>query len=85
LYNKLYTYAVVQSPASEYQSVGSIERLDLYEEKQRQRWFDVQGTEFLDERKRTKFQWVLDPWQSNVDNLNNVRRKATIHFRNNRR
>jgi len=27
-------------------------------------------------------QWVQDPSQSNVDNLNNVRHKASIYFRN---
>jgi len=27
-------------------------------------------------------QWVQDPSQSNVDNLNNVRRIASRHFRN---
>jgi len=26
-------------------------------------------------------QWVQDPNQSNVDNLNNVRREASRHFR----
>jgi len=27
-------------------------------------------------------QWVQDPTQSNVDNLNNLRQKASRHFRN---
>ena len=36
----------------------------------------------LDQRKQAKIQWVQDPSQSIVDNLNNVRRKATRHFRN---
>jgi len=27
-------------------------------------------------------QWVQDPSQSNVENLNNVRREASRHFRN---
>ena len=27
-------------------------------------------------------QWVQDPSQSSVDNLNNVRREASRHFRN---
>jgi len=29
-----------------------------------------------------KMQWVQDPSQSNVDNLNNVKREASRHFRN---
>ena len=37
---------------------------------------------FLDQRKRAKMQWVHDPTQSNVDNLNNVRLDANRHFRN---
>ena len=32
--------------------------------------------------KQAKRQWIHDPSQSNVDNLNNVRRDATRHFRN---
>jgi len=36
----------------------------------------------LDQRKQDKIQWVQDPDQSNVDNLNNVRREANRHFRN---
>jgi len=27
-------------------------------------------------------QWIYDPSQSNLDNLNNVRRDASRHFRN---
>jgi len=30
-------------------------------------------------------QWMLYPNQSNVDNLNNVRSEASIHFRNNKK
>ena len=33
-------------------------------------------------RKQAKMQWVQDPSQSNVDNLNNVRHEASRHFRN---
>ena len=34
------------------------------------------------ERKQAKLQWVQDPSQRNVDNLNNVRREASRQFRN---
>jgi hypothetical protein len=37
---------------------------------------------FLDQRKQAKMQWIHDPSQSNVDNLNNVRCDASRHFRN---
>jgi len=36
---------------------------------------------FLDQRKQAKMQWIHDPSQSNVYNLNNVRRDASRHFR----
>jgi hypothetical protein len=32
--------------------------------------------------KQAKMQWLQNPNQSNVDNLNNVRREASRHFRN---
>jgi hypothetical protein len=36
----------------------------------------------LDEKKQAKMQWLQDTNQRNVDNLNNVRCKASRHFRN---
>jgi len=36
----------------------------------------------LDQRKRAKIQWVQDPSQSNVDNLNKIRREVSRNFRN---
>jgi len=30
-------------------------------------------------------QWIQDPSQSNVDNLNSVRREVSRHFRNNKK
>ena len=35
-----------------------------------------------DQRKQAKMQWIQDPSWSNVDNLNNVRRDASRHFKN---
>jgi len=37
---------------------------------------------FLDQRKPAKIQCIHDPSQSNVGNLNSVRREASRHFRN---
>jgi hypothetical protein len=34
-------------------------------------------------RKQAKLQWFSDPSEINGDNLNNVRREASRHFRNN--
>jgi hypothetical protein len=36
----------------------------------------------LDQRKQAKMQWLQDPNQSTIDNLNNIRREAIRHFRN---
>ena len=61
------------------------ESLGLHELKQHKPWFDEECLHFLDERKQAKLQWVQDPSQRNVDNLNNVRREASRHFRNKQR
>ena len=50
--------------------------------KQHKSWFEEECLGFLDQRKQAKIQWIQDPSQSNVDNLNNVRRDASRHFRN---
>ena len=50
--------------------------------KQHKPWFDVECLGVLDQRKQAKMQWIQDPSQSNVDNLNNVRRDANRRFRN---
>ena len=56
--------------------------LGLHEWKQHKSWFDTECLDFLDQRKQSKMQWIQDPSRSNVDNLNNVRRDASSHFRN---
>ena len=53
------------------------ERLGLHELKQYKPWFDKECLGFLDQRKQAKMQWVQDPSQSNVDNLNNVRHEVS--------
>ena len=45
-------------------------------------WLDEECLRFLDQRKQAKMQWMQDPSQCNVDNINNVRRVASRHFRN---
>jgi hypothetical protein len=49
--------------------------------KQNEPWFDEECLGFLDQRKEATMQCLQDPTQSNVDNLNNVRRQANRHFR----
>jgi hypothetical protein len=45
-------------------------------------WFEEGCSKLLDQRKRSKLQWLQDPSEINGDNLNNVRREASRHLRN---
>ena len=56
--------------------------LGLHELKQHNPWFDEECLHFLEQRKQAKMQWVQDPSQRNVDNLNTVRAETSRHFRN---
>jgi len=56
--------------------------LGLYELNQHKPWSDEECLVFLDQRKQAKMQWLHDPNQSSVDDLNNVIREASRHFRN---
>jgi hypothetical protein len=44
----------------------------------------VKNVQFLGQRKQDKMQWLQDPNQSNLHNLNNTRCAARRHFRNKR-
>ena len=44
-------------------------------------WFAEECLRSLDQRKQAKMHWLQDPSQGSVDNLNNVRREASRHFR----
>jgi hypothetical protein len=48
-------------------------------------WFNEGCSKLLDQRKQAKLQWLHDPSEINGDNLNNVRREASRHFRNKKR
>jgi hypothetical protein len=54
----------------------------MNEMKQHKPWFDGELLGVLDQRKQPKMQWIQDPTLNNADNLNNVRRDASRHFRN---
>ena len=56
--------------------------LGPHELKHHKTLFDEDCLYILDQRKQAKMQWVQDPSQRNVDNLNNVRHEASRHFRN---
>ena len=61
------------SPDGENIKISAKESLGVHEWKQHKPWFDEECLGFLDQRKQAKMQWVQDPSQSNVDNLNSVR------------
>jgi hypothetical protein len=65
--------------------ISAKESLGLYELKSHKPWFDEKRLGFLDQSKNVKTQWLQDPNQNNVDNLNDVRRGASIHFGNKRK
>jgi len=48
---------------------------------QNKHWFDEEYLGFLEGRNWAKLQWIQDPRQSNEDDLNNVRREVSRHFR----
>ncbi len=58
--------------------------LRLHELKQHKSWFEEEYLYFLEERKQAKLQWAQNPSRKNVDNLNNVSREGSLHFRNKR-
>ena len=59
------------------------ESLCLYKSKQHTRkpWFNEECLRCLYQKQQAKMRWVQGPSQSNADNLNNVRRDASRHFR----
>jgi hypothetical protein len=61
------------------------ESLGLHQLKQHKPWYDEECVGILDQRKQPEIQWIQDPNQSNVDNMNKVRRDASRHFRKKRR
>jgi len=50
--------------------------------RQHKAWFDVDSSQFLGQSKQAKMQWLQDPNQSVVGNLNNLTHEASKHFRN---
>jgi len=59
------------------------ESLGLYKLKHHKQRFDEKCLDFLDQMNHAKMQWLQNSNQKNADNLNNVRREASRHFRNN--
>jgi hypothetical protein len=57
------------------------ENLIPYELKQHKLWFDEECLSFLDQSKQAKMQWLQNPNQRSIDNLNNLRCEDSRHFR----
>ncbi|PNF21339.1 hypothetical protein B7P43_G02097 [Cryptotermes secundus] len=65
--------------------ISAKERLSYYELKKRKPWFDERCSHLLHKRKQAKLQCLQDPSELNGDNLNNIRRETSRHFRNKKR
>jgi hypothetical protein len=52
------------------------------EAKRHKPWFDEECLKLVDRKKQTKLQWLQDPSVGDEDNLSNVRRETSRHFRN---
>jgi 5-methylcytosine-specific restriction endonuclease McrBC GTP-binding regulatory subunit McrB len=61
------------------------ETLGYYELKKHKPWFGRRHLKLLNQWKHAQLQWVQNPSEINWDNLNNIRREASRHFRNKKR
>ncbi|PNF13602.1 hypothetical protein B7P43_G17919 [Cryptotermes secundus] len=62
-------------------NISAKESLGNYEMKKHKPWFHEGCSKLLDKRKQDKLQWLQDPRELNGDNLNNIRRETSRHFR----
>jgi hypothetical protein len=65
--------------------VSAEESLGYCESKHRKPSFDEECSKLVDRRKQAKLQWLQDPSESNEDNLIDVRREVSRHFRHKER
>jgi hypothetical protein len=65
--------------------ISAKESQGYFELKKHMPWFDKGYSKLLDQRKEAKLQLLQDPSERNGDNLKNVRREASRHFRNKER
>jgi hypothetical protein len=62
--------------------ISAQESLGYCEPKHRKLWFDEGCSKLVDRRKQDKLQWMQGRSEANEDNLSDVRREASRHFRN---
>jgi hypothetical protein len=60
------------------------ESLGNYEQKKHKSWFDERSSKLLDQTKQAKSQWLQDTSKIHGDNLNNIRRETSRHFKKKR-
>jgi hypothetical protein len=65
----------------EYIKISAKESLGYCELKKHKLWFDEGWSKLIEQGKQAKFQWLQDPSDINVSNLNSVRREASRHLR----
>ena len=63
-------------------TVSARDSLGWCEWKKHKPWFNEERLRFLPQRKQALIQWLQNRKQSNIDNLNSVRREASRHFWN---
>jgi hypothetical protein len=59
--------------------------LGYFELKKHKPLFNKGCSKLLDQRKLDRLQWLQDPREITEDNLNNIRRETSRHFRNKKR
>jgi hypothetical protein len=65
--------------------ISAKESLGYCELEKHKPWFDGGCSELLDQRKQARLLWLQVPSEINLDNLNNIIREASKHFRNKKR
>jgi hypothetical protein len=65
--------------------ISAKESIGFCDSKSNKAWFNEECLKLVDGRKQAKLQWLQDPSVVNEDNLRNVRREASRHFRNKKR
>jgi hypothetical protein len=65
--------------------ISAQECLGYCESKHCKPLFEEGCSKSVDQRKQAKLQWLQDPREANEDNLSDVRREASRHFRNKKR
>jgi hypothetical protein len=65
--------------------ISAQESLGYCESKPREPCFDEECSKLVDRRKQAKLQLLQDPSLANEDNVSDIRREASRHFRNKKR